>query len=270
MSRKPKIGLALGGGGARGLAHVGVLKILEKNNIKLDFICGVSMGALIASAYACGMSVEEMEEEATSLNKRTAIRKLLDLSNPKRSLLKGRKTKNAIQEFVRNKNFSDCRIPLEIITTNLATGDEYIINRGKVADAVLASLSVPGIFPPVKIGPHYLIDGGVANPTPVDRLEKNGMDVLIGVDLMIKRKIEFDKDPGMVTTLIQAYEIIRTKAIRYNMRLMSKDTILIMPKIQGTINSFKFYDIDKFIRAGEEAAKEMMPIIKQRIEEESR
>ena len=265
--KKPKIGLALGGGGARGLAHIGVLKILEKNNIIPDFICGVSMGAIIGASYSAGMSVADMEKEAVGLNKRVAVRKLLDLANPRRSIIRGRKAKNSIRDLVQGKKFSECKIPLEIVATDLASGEEVILNNGDLTEAIIASISVPGIFPPVKIGDNYLVDGGVTNPTPVDRLEKAGIDVLIGVDLMMKRNIKFEKGPGMVTTLLQSYEIIRTKAVKYNLKHISKKTVLIKPKLRGTVDSFKFYDIDKFIAAGEEATKEVMHVIKRRIKE---
>jgi len=259
-----KIGLALGGGGARGLAHIGVLKVLEKAKIKVDFLTGVSMGALIGAYYVLGMDLKKLEDEAVQLTKRKAVRELLDLANPKKSLLKGRKTACFIEKHIGQARFSDAKIPFSVIATDLATGEEVIIDRGEILPALMASISVPGIFPPVQIGDKYLIDGGVVNCTPVDRLEKMGADIVIGVDLIIKREIKLD-NPGMVATLMQAYEIIRAQGVKNNINKLNKEAIIIKPKLRGTIDSFKFYDIDKFIKSGEKAAKEALPDILKKI-----
>lgn len=256
-----KIGLALGGGGARGLAHLGVLKVLEKEKIKIDYICGVSMGAFIAACYALGLNLNALEKEVVKTTKRKAIKELLDLNGFKVSILKGKKTEKYIKKYLGDYNFSDSKIPLIIVATDLANGDEILLKEGNISQSVLASLSVPGIFPPVKINDRYLVDGGVVNCTPVDVVEKMGADLVIGVDLIMKRNIKLDK-PGLVTTLIQSYEIIRTHGIKHKIDSVKKKSIIIKPKLKGTIDSFKFYDIGKFIKAGEDEAKKMLPEIK--------
>ncbi|MCD4693968.1 patatin-like phospholipase family protein [bacterium] len=259
-----KVGLALGGGGARGLAHVGVLKVLEREGIKIDYLAGVSMGAFIGACYAVGLSVKEMEEEAVTFNKRKAVKKMLDLANPKRSILKGKKAEKYINKFLEKKEFKDTKIPLCITATDLANGEEVFIKDGNLARAVRASVSVPGIFPPVKIGDKYLVDGGVVNCTPVSVLEKAGMDVIIAVDLIIKREVKFDKIPSMITSLVQSYEIIRSQTAKNNVS-SNKNVILIKPELRGTVDSFKFYDIDKFIRSGERATEEALPEIRKKL-----
>jgi NTE family protein len=256
-----KIGLALGGGGARGLAHLGVLKVLKRENIKIDYICGVSMGAFMGSYYALGLDLEALEKEVVKTTKRKAVKELLDLNGFKVSILKGKKTDKYIRKYLNNYKFSDTKIPLNIVATDLANGDEILLKKGDISEAVLASLSVPGIFPPVKIDDRYLIDGGVVNCTPVDVVEKMGADFIIGVDLVMKRNIKLDK-PGLVTTLMQSYEIIRTHGIKHKIDSVLKDKIIIKPKLNGTIDSFKFYDIDKFIKAGEDEAEKMLPEIR--------
>lgn len=255
----------MGGGGARGLAHIGVLKVLEKEGIKFDALTGVSMGSFIGACYATGLSVKEMEEEAVTFNKRKAVKKMLDLANPKRSVLKGKKAENYINNFLEKKDFKDTRIPLRVVATDLATGEEVIIKEGNLAQAVRASISVPGIFPAVKIGDRYLVDGGVVNCTPVNVLENMGMDVIIAVDLIIKRKVDFKKKPGMVTSLVQSYEIIRSQTAKNNIE-SNKKTVVIKPQMRGTIDSFKFYDIGKFIRSGEKAAEEALPEIRKKLD----
>lgn len=258
--KKKKIGIALGCGGARGLAHLGVLKVFQEEGIAIDFIVGASMGSFIGAAYALGVDFELLEKEASTITKKKAIKELLDLAAPNRSILKGQKSRKYIEKLIGNKNFSDTKIPLYITATNLSNGEEKVFYRGSINDAIQASVSVPGIFPPVKIGKDYYIDGGVVNPTPVDVVKKLGADVVVGVDLIMQRTVKLDK-PNVVTTLMQSYEIIRTQGVKYNMNKVENHAILIKPKLRGTIDSFRFYDIHKFIKAGEDAAREALPKI---------
>lgn len=262
--KKPTIGLALGGGGARGLAHIGVLKVLEENDIKPDYVAGVSMGAFVGACYTLGADLEEMEKEATGFTKTKAIKKTLDLNNPRRSILKGEKVYNYIKRWVGDSTFGDTEIPLRIIATDLASGEEVVLKRGSLADAIRASISVPGIFPPVKINNRYLVDGGVLNCTPVNALEKMGADIIIGVDLIIKRKVEMEK-PSMIATLVQSYEVMRSHGAKNNIENINKNAIIIKPHLRGTIDSFKFYNIKKFIESGEKATRTSLPKIKKRI-----
>lgn len=264
MKKRKTIGLALGGGGARGLAHIGVLKVLKKEGIPIDMIAGVSMGAFVGAFYVCGFSPEEIEEEAISFNKKKAIVKMMDLGRFGTSILKGRKIRKYLENKFKDATFKESSIPFQVIATDLESGDEIIIKKGSLSEAVRASITVPGIFPPIKINGRYLIDGGVVNPTPTDTLKDMGADIIIGVDLVMQREVKLD-DPGLITTLMQSYEIIRTQAVKYRIEKATKNTIMIKPKLRGAIDSFKFYDINKFIRSGEEAAKEMLPEILKKI-----
>lgn len=259
-----KFGIALGCGGARGLAHLGVLKVLQKEGIKIDFVVGASMGSFMGALFALGYDLEEIEKEALSFDKRKAVKVLLGASNPKNSLIGTKKIKKYIEKFLKDKEFKDAKLPLRITATDLASGEQVVIKSGKLIDAVMASISVPGIFPPVKIGDKYYIDGGVVNPTPVDVVQSLGADVIVGVDLVMQRTIKLE-NPSIFTTLMQSYEIIRTQGVKYNLEKASGNVIIIKPKLRGAIDSFKFYDIDKFIKSGEEATKEMLPKIKKAI-----
>lgn len=259
--KKPKVGLALGGGGARGLAHIGVLKFLRAKGVKIDMVAGVSMGAFMAAYYSLGLDLDKLEKEAVSFTKTKAIRKLMDLAPSGRAILKGQKAQKFIAELLGgNRDFKEAKIPLTIVATNLSDGREVILKKGSINQAILASISVPGIFPPVEINNNYLIDGGVVNPTPVDAVKKMGADIVIGVDLIMKRDVRI-KEPNLVVTLLSAYEIIRTQVIKYNLAKMGPGVALIKPKNMGAIDSFRFYDIAKFIKAGEEAAEEAWPKI---------
>lgn len=243
------------------MAHLGVLKVLHRGGINFDCLVGASMGSFLGALFALGYDLGEIEKEALSFSKKKAIRTFLSVSNPKIALLGNKNIKKYIEGFLKDKKFSDTKLPLGITATDLASGEQVVIKSGSLVDAVMASISVPGIFPPVKIGDKYYIDGGVVNPTPVDVVKELGADVAIGVDLVMQRTIRLE-NPGIFTTLMQSYEIIRTQGVKYNLNKASKNIIIIKPKLRGTIDSFKFYDIDKFIKSGEEAAKEALPEIR--------
>ncbi len=264
MINKNKIGLALGGGGARGIAHIGVLKVLEREGIKIDYLCGTSMGALFGSCYALGMPVAEIEQHALKIRKRDLM-KMVDLRHPKRSIIKGNNVYQYITSLIGDAKFSQTKIPFAVVTTNLETGDEEIIEKGLIAEAVQASISVPGIFPPVKIGDSYLIDGGVVNPTPIDVSKSQGADLIIGVDLITKRRIKLD-NPGTIAVLMQSYDIIRMMAVKYKMQKANECAVLIKPHVGGIIESFKFSEIPAIIKKGETATEEMMGEIRLRLD----
>jgi NTE family protein len=265
--KKPKIGIALGGGGARGASHVGILKALRGAEIDIDFIVGTSSGALAGACYALGMSFTDMEAIFMGYSKTKAIKKLMDIANPKRSLIKGKKIQKYLEELFNHKQFSDTKIPLYIIATNLADGSEVVLKDGSICEAIKATISVPGIFPPVEWNGTYLIDGGVVNPTPVDKVKEFGADIIIGVDLIPKRKLDITEKPTVVTTLLQAYDIIRTQAVRYNIDKVNGSAVIIRPEMGGVVESFKFYGMERFFEIGMKAAEEKIPEIKRRIEE---
>ncbi len=262
---KNKIGLALGGGGARGIAHLGVLKILQQEGIGIDMIAGVSMGSLVGACFALGLDLEKLEKEIVSMSKAQAIRKFVDLPRPGKSMIRGEKIFRYINHLFNDADFSDIKMPFRVIATNLFTGEEAIISHGNIARAVQASICVPGIFPPVKIGHEYFIDGAVVNPTPINCVEKMGADYVIAVDLVMKKNIKLE-NPGMITSLLQSYEIIRTRAVKYNLAKVNGNVTIIKPEMRALKDSFKFYNMHKFIESGERAAKEALPEINRRLE----
>jgi len=264
MKNGKKIGLALGGGGARGLAHIGVLKVLAREGISVDAIAGSSMGSIVGACYALGIKTEEMEEIILKFSSKRKIASLLDFGLLNGSVMKGDKPYNFLESFIGDATFSKTKIPFCAIATNLSTGDETIINRGKIVNALRASSCVPGIFPPVKIGGNYFIDGGVVNPTPVDVVKKMGADVVIGVDLIFTEKTKL-KNLNMFSVLMQSYEIIRNQAIKLKQKDMLSEAIIIKPQARSLTDSFKFHIIKKFIKSGEVAATKAMPEIKKKI-----
>ncbi len=259
---KVKIGLALGSGGSWGLAHIGVLKVLEENNIPIDYIVGSSIGAIIGAWYSINPNANELEKKANSLTKKDLI-KLIDLAFPKVSLISGKKIKKFIEELIQNKSFLDTKIPLKIITTDLESGEEFVIDKGKLINPIMASISIPGIFPPVKLQNRLLVDGGVINPTPLNVVKRMGSNILIGVDLTMKNKVNLGNS-NIFKTLMRTYEILRTQSTKFNIDEKDNNLLIIKPDV-AKLRSFKIYEIKKFIEEGERATKEALPKIKKLI-----
>lgn len=177
-----KIGLALGSGAARGLTHIGVLKAIEEQGIKIDYISGSSIGALIGAAYAIGMSAQEIEDVAVQTNWKL-MAKIFSPTLSLSSLVNTNYLSEFLSTWFGNKTFDDLKIPFSAVTTDIQTGKMIVLGKGDLLSAIRASISVPVIFSPVTIGKYKLVDGGLVNPTPVDVVKKMKMDKVIAVNL---------------------------------------------------------------------------------------
>ena len=176
-----KIGLALGSGSARGWAHIGVVRALSEAGIHIDYIAGTSIGAMVGAVYASG-NIDTLEEVVLQLDWKQ-IAYFFDVVLPKSGLIDGKKLSTFVRSHVNGINIEELPIPLCAVSTDLATGDEVIIQSGDIIDAVRASISVPGIFTPVKKNGAFLVDGGLVNPVPVSVARQMGADFVIAVDL---------------------------------------------------------------------------------------
>ena len=256
--KRPKIGIALGSGGARGLIHIGVLKVLEENDIPIDFIAGASAGSIVGAYYALNKEIKSLNEKITQLTKKDLVR-LIDIASPKKALISGHKIEKFLKELIKDSSFSDLQIPLTINATNMSTGKETHIQEGKLIDAMRASISLPGILPPAKINDDLFLDGGIVNPTPVDVVKNMGADIVIGVDLTMKQPVKI-KNPNIVDTLMRSFEILRTRTTELNIGKTNTNTIIIQTNKAKIIDTYKFYDY-KFITEGKETAKKYLPQI---------
>lgn len=265
-NKKLKIGLALGGGGARGGAHIGVIRALEEEGIKIDYVAGTSIGALVGGIYAAG-GLDFLEEVAYKITWQKLL-KYMDISMPTKGILNGNKIHKLIQEkLLPKKTFRVLDIPFCAITTDSLTAEEIQINSGKLSDAIRSSISLPGIFQPFKKDGRYLVDGGLVNPLPINVVQKMGADIIIAVDLNHnyenkknnKYKIK-SKGPSIVEVLGNSINIMQDQITQKNLIKFPAD-ILIRPKL-GPVTIFDFHRSPEIIKEGYESTKMLMPEIK--------
>jgi NTE family protein len=210
FNRKKKVALVLGGGSARGIAHIGVLKVFEREKIPIDLVVGTSMGAFIGAAYAVGVPMEEMEHKAYHFSSS----KLMDWTMPKMGVLAGDKLEKQIVDIIGEKTFRDCKIPLCIVTTDIEKGEELAFDNGDLIKLIRASCSWPGIFNPVKIDGRLLVDGGIKNsvPTKVARAI-GGFDYMIAVDVGFC--VKDGKISNIFQMIIQSFQIMGHELNKY-------------------------------------------------------
>jgi len=251
--KKRNVTLVLGGGSARGIAHIGVLKVLEREKIPIDRVVGTSMGGLIGAAYALGVSTKEMEEKAYKFS----INKLLDPTMPAMGLLAGDKLEATIKDLIDSKNFSDCTLPLAIVTTDIETGDEVVYQKGEsLIKVVRATCSWPGIFNPVKLDGRLLCDGGIKNSVPAKVARDLGADYVIAVDVgfCVKRgKLE-----NIFQVILQSLQIIGEELNKYQ-----SDSADAMIKVDlPGIDQISFDKAKELVVRGAAAAEPMIATIK--------
>ncbi|MCU0376700.1 MAG: patatin-like phospholipase family protein [Bacteroidales bacterium] len=173
---KKEVALVLSSGGARGFAHIGAIKILEDQGYNITSVAGTSMGALVGGIFAAGR-LKEFEEWVCSLDRMEVLR-LTDLTISNKGLVKGIKIIERIKEIVPDSRIEDLPIPYCAVATDILKGKEKVFNTGNLYDAIRASISIPTVFQPFRIGEDYYVDGGVVNPVPINRVNRNGRDIL--------------------------------------------------------------------------------------------
>lgn len=266
--RKKKIGLALGGGGARGLAHVGVLEVLEKERIPIDIIAGTSFGAAVGALYAQGKTIRQMKELAPHLRWRK-LASLTDLTVPKTGLIKGKKITYLLAlSFGGDIQFSELKIPFACVATDIETGEEVVINHGSVPEAIRASISVPAVFTPVKWEGKYLVDGGLSNPVPVSVAKHMGADIIIAssvipdVNSWLPRANEGDnedsREPNIFYVIMQSIHITTYSAVKAS---LEQADVIIEPRL-AHIGAGDFHRARELIQQGRLAAQSALPEIK--------
>jgi len=259
--KKPKIGLALGSGGARGLAHIGVIKILEEKNVPIDFIAGSSIGALVGGLYAATKDIKRVEKIALGINWRQMLR-FIDFSFHQ-GFIGGGKVKRFIEDNVGKANFEDCKIPLSIVATDLKTGEIVVINKGKIAPAIRSSISFSLVFKPIELEDRLLADGGLSLPVPVSVVREMGADIVIAVNLDTNYfESNYKDELGFYKIAISSINLLRYHLASWN--IVDAD-VVINPKF-GYVNITKFLNGKDLIIEGEKAAREALPQLRATIE----
>ena len=284
--QRKRVGLALSGGGARGLAHIGVLQVLAEAGIAVDCITGTSMGGVIATGYAAGVSPDEMAEIARTkaVGLRSLVR-MIDIgmprrgSSPRKGLLQGKQVEQWVKDFLGVRRFEDLHMPLTLVAVDLNSGREIHLNEGCLAPAVRATLSIPGLLAPVEQNGMRLVDGGLLNNLPVNVARQMGADIVIGVDVysdntasfwqyLAHKRLIAQTIGGVIETLGDALNLVIRVHSLERLRRYPPD-FLLHPQIPPHITVISGYDyVDDIIAWGREAAAEILPDLQAALEAE--
>ncbi len=255
-----KLGLVLGAGGSRGVAHIGFLKALEEAGITPDYITGSSMGSVIGSCYSIGMSSTDMIEEINKLK----ISQLFDLSfNPvgNGAILRAKKMRSKLYSYLTNHTFEHTKIPFKCIAADLISGKTKVFEgKEKLLDGVVASSSIPGIFKPVAYKDMLLVDGGVTTRLPIEEVREMGADVIVVVDVLGEVQPTVKKY-HIASVIIRVGEIYDSELTKYKVEVLKPDLYL-TPDL-GTMSQYKLDKIDFAIEEGYKLGKQSIKKIKQ-------
>lgn len=255
MTNKPTIGLALSSGAARGLAHIGVLKALKEHNIEVDYMAGSSAGALIGSVYCCGVDPVMLEKIAENIDRSLWT----DFTVPRRGFIKGKNVEDLIKLLTGNRNIEDLDKKLAIVATDLRTSSKYVFTEGPIYKAVRASISIPGIFVPVKIKDAVLVDGGVIDRVPASIVKDMGADIVIAVD------VGFSGQQGRINhifdVILQSIDVMSKLITSQN--IVHAD-IIIEPPLSH-IKPSRFEQVQECVRIGYNSTIEKIDEIKKAI-----
>jgi len=260
-----RLGLALGSGAAMGLAHIGVLKTLEKEKIPVDIIAATSMGALIAAFWAAGFKAAEIEKAASSFKSKLRTLFLVDPTIPIRGLIKGKAVRRILKSYLGSKTFYDIKFPLKVISCDIRKRKERIIDKGLLVDAVMASIAIPGVFHPVEHIPGVqLVDGGIVNAVPVSVLSRMGVKRIIAVNTLPSP----EDIVRMEKKRLNIYDIIVNsfQAMEFTIAENScRQADVYLHPIPRLADWYEFYKAKLFIKTGENHAKKALPEIKKLI-----
>ena len=283
MHRKPLIGLALGSGSARGWAHIGAIRALEERGVKPDMVCGTSIGALVGAAYAAGQ-LDGLEKWVTSLAWTTVVR-LMDLTWRPGGLIRGQRLFNLFRDTFKDADIAELHTPFGAVATDLGSGRELWLRRGKVLEAVRASCAMPGLFTPVIRSGVVVVDGGLVNPVPVSMCRAMGADLVIAVDLswgklgpyrdrarraLNARDVPAGKDeaqpadpriPSIFEVFTTSLDIVEQRVARS--RLAGDPADVLITPLLPNFSTMDYHRAKEAIAEGRTAVERMAPLIEQ-------
>lgn len=253
--RPPRLGLALGGGAARGFAHIGVIQVLEEAGIRADLVVGTSAGSLVAALYAAGKSGAELAAMALTMDESA----ITDWSFPSRGLIRGEALARYVREQTGGRLIEQMPTPLGIVATDLDSGAGVLFRRGDTGTAVRASSAVPAVFQPVRIAEREYVDGGLVSPVPVRFAREMGAEMVIGVD--ISTPPDGAATDGTLRLLLQTFAIMGKSINRFELR---EADIVLRPPLTG-VSSADFTARVRAIRAGRETAQAQLADIRSKL-----
>ena len=258
--RPPRIGLALGGGAARGFAHIGVIQVLEENGFKPDLVAGTSAGSLVAALYASGKSGAELGVLAQTMDE-TAF---TDWSFPGRGLIRGEALAKYVRDQTGGRSIEQMRMPLGIVATDLDSGQGILFQVGDPGVAVRASSAVPAVFQPVRIGSREYVDGGLVAPVPVRFARQMGADLVIAVD--ISAAPEGNATGDAMRMLLQTFSIMSRSINSFELR----DADVLVRPLLANVSGADFSARKRSIQAGREATLLQLPQLRERVAAKTR
>jgi NTE family protein len=278
VKMKPRIGLALSGGGAKGLAHIGVLKVLEENQIPIHMLSGTSMGGVVAAAYAAGRSADEIEQFARSLRPLDVVQR----DSTGYGLLGQEKVAQVVRNAIGGDlTFDQLELPLALTAVDLHTGEEVIISEGSVVEGVLATTAVPIIFPPLQWQNRHLIDGGLLNPIPFDIVREMGAERVIavhtleglydptevkirpqgqGAEAIIRLLLYQTRWTSLMNVVEHSWAIVNRRLAQQRLQQSPPDLL-----IEVTLKGVRLLDLDKIdlcLKSGMKAARQHVDELK--------
>ena len=250
--RPPRVGLALGGGAARGFAHIGVIQVLEENGIHPDLVVGTSAGSLVAALYASGKNGAALGQLADTMDETT----ITDWSFPGRGLIRGDALARYVREATGGRTIEKMPLPLGIVATDLDSGAPILFQVGDTGLAVRASSAVPAVFQPVRIGTREYVDGGLVSPVPVRFARQMGAEVIVAVDISAAPEGNPTGDP--MRMLLQTFAIMGRSINNFELR---EADVVLRPKLPG-VGGADFAARKRSIQAGRDAALALLPQLK--------
>jgi NTE family protein len=258
--RKLKVGLALGGGAARGFAHIGVIKALESQGIVPDLVVGTSAGSLVGALYAAGNNGNALQRMAIDMDEGAISDWSVPFFSGPTGMLKGEGLQNYVNRAVQGQPIEKLKIPFGAVATDLKSGQPILFRRGNTGAAVRASSSVPGVFKPVRIGAIDYVDGGLVSPVPASFARKMGADFVIAVNISVQPEVQ--PASGAFEILLQTFAIMGQSLNQYELK---QADIVIRPEL-ATMKGNDFQSRGVAIAAGERAALSAMPELRKRLQ----
>lgn len=279
LAGAPRLGVALGGGSARGYAHIGALAVLERYRLTPQVVVGTSFGAVVGALYALGKSPDEIAKEAVSTRRRDLIREALDLGLHRAALFEGKRLEAYFDRLLEGRHFADLEREFAVVATDVDTGERVMLREGSLATALRASSSLPGIFAPVEVAGRRLIDGGIGSPVPVATLTRYQLDLALGIGVGLRaqdsstvRWLSSTLQRGWSAQLMRLLQEsssphplnVLGRALACTVRSWDRQTVspgALQVHAQPPISWLHFHQAEVAIRAGEQALEAFIPSV---------